>query len=831
MAFVGLPIAFLVTSSGLGLLAERVARTRLANGLLAPVGFCVAVSLMLSVFSLGGHVVAAVIVLLAASAAGFAFAGRSTLRAVSLGWSGLAALAVYAVYILPMAGTGGWTWLGYNFLNDTSVQFLLIEHLKSAGTSTAGLPLTTAGQTLGTYLGSGYPLGAHSFAAALSGLLDQPIAVLYQSFLAAMAAVGALGLAAAARAVASARASATIAAFALGSNLTFQYAMQGDIKEIAALATLCAAAGVTVALVRPVSAAREPALGPAPAEGGSTPGPAAAEPGSPLGPAAVLGVCLAGCLSTYSAAGLPYVGAAAATAAVLVVAARGRAAWSRRWLAAGVLAGAVTVIASAAALSTARRFYNVASAVVSVKAPAGPSLGQLAHPLGLLQATGIWLDGNYFEPIRPGTHDQTLTTVAAWLIVALIVWALVTNVARRRPEAFAALLPVAITTAVVAPRVTPYADGKLLAILSPAVVLTAGLGLIGVWRRARPVAVVLGGALALGVGLSDAYAYHDDKPAPQARIAAIADADEHAPGSGPILFTELEEFAKSFDPAGRLDVGSEAITPRPAESLMPVDRFETFFDLDQLTPGYVQSFANIILRRSPAESRPPANFRLSYENRYYAVWTRDPAAPVPSAHLPLSGPSSAGATATCTAVEALVRDARTSGGPTHLVAAELPPTLVFDVAAAHQRAADNRSANWPLNGLTKGDVTVAGPGQVAGTIDVSSAGRYDVWVRGDLPRPIEIAVDGREVGTASGVNTTGQWLAAGSVALAAGRATVRALAGGGSLRPGNGALGLLGPVAFVRRVPEVLLPVPLSAARTLCGRQLDWIEVLPGADA
>jgi len=796
MAFIGLPIVFFATSSGLGLLVERVAHTQLPNQLLAPVGFCAAVSLMLSVFSLGGDVVPAVIVLVAASAAGFGLAGRSMRRTVALGWSGLAALAVYIVYIFPMLGTGGWTWLGYNFLNDTSVQFGLIQHLKEAGTTTVGLPMTTGGQTFRTYLESGYPLGTHSYAASLSGLLGQPIEVVYQSFLASMAAVAALSLAVVARTVAGPRTAAVLGALALGSNLAFQYAMQGDIKEIGVLAAVCAVAAVTTKLVRA---------------------------SSPIGGAPVMGVCLAGVFSVYNAAGIPYVAAAGATSVALLLVIHGHGALRRRWLAAGGLAIGVTAVASAAALTTMREFYSVATGVVSSASPTGSALGQLAHPLGLLQASGIWLRGRYFEPIPPGTLENSLNVGAAWVVFALTAFAAVETIRRRQPEILAAIVPVALAALLLTPRVSPYAGAKLLAILSPAVVLTAGIGLILVSRYARPVAVAVGAGLVVAIGVSDGLAYHVDQPAPQARMAAIKDAVARTPGRGLILFNEFEEFAKYFDPTGRVNAGSESITPRPIQLITPQVRFGRLFDLDQQQLSYVQSFGNIIIRRSPSASRPPSSFRLAYANSFYEVWTRDSSQPLALLHLQLGDSvMSASGPAPCAAVARLAIEARQAGEPTALVAAQAPTTLLFDVTHAQ-----TRSPGWPLNGVTPATLTLSGPGQVRGTIDVRDPGRFTVWVRGDFPRRLRVQVNGRAVGSVLGINTPGEWLAAGAVDLAAGPTRVRAYAGGGTLRPGDGALGLLGAVAFVRQEPAKLIRVGPANSGSLCGKPLDWIEVVP----
>ena len=165
MALAGLPLAFVVATTGLGLLAERIVAARLPNGLLAPLGFCVATTLLLSALRLGAGPAVAGGLLVAGTVAGFAVARSQLRERLNPGWPGLAGLAIYGLYAAPVLLTGNWTWSGYNFLNDTAVQFLLIDHLGSAGTDIASLPATTGGVVVNAYLGTGYPLGTHAFAA------------------------------------------------------------------------------------------------------------------------------------------------------------------------------------------------------------------------------------------------------------------------------------------------------------------------------------------------------------------------------------------------------------------------------------------------------------------------------------------------------------------------------------------------------------------------------------------------------------------------------------------------------------------------------------------
>ena len=78
----------------------------------------------------------------------------------------------------------------------------------------------------------------------------------------------------------------------------------------------------------------------------------------------------------------------------------------------------------------------------------------------------------------------------------------------------------------------------------------------------------------------------------------------------------------------------------------------------------------------------------------------------------------------------------------------------------------------------------------------------------------------------------GQYLPAGEIGLDAGQTELRITQGGGDLRPGNGGaragLRQFGPVVFSppeNEQPRILTRPPRDW-RSLCGRRLDWIEVL-----
>lgn len=796
VALVGLPVALLLTSTGTGLLAERLARARVPNGLLAPLGFCAATSVLLVVYKLGGGLVTAAGLLVVATGAGLALA-RSELRArINPGWPGVAGLAVYLLYAAPVLLTGSWTWAGYNFLNDTAVQFLLIDHLKT-GADLTTMPLTTGKQVTSAYLSTGYPLGAHAYAATLSGLLDVGPEVIYQAYLAAMAAIAAMAFTVLLGAtMLRARLAALVAVLAMASNLTYNTGLQGSIKELAVIAALATAAALASQLAR---AARL------------------------LPIAALLGVALASVLAVYSAAGLPYVASLLATLGLVVVLIHGRQVLQRRWLAAAAVACGVAALIAAPVIASVVDFYRIASSVVDAAAPAGPALGQLAHALPLLQVSGIWLDGQYFTPISPSELAATATHVGSLIVVALAALSLVGLVRRRCPEALLALVPTVLTAVLVAPRVVPYADAKLMAIMSPSVVIAAAIGLIACARFARPASTVLAVELALLLGgavmLSDVYALHDSKVAPRERMVALRAAADELAGRGPVLYTEYEEFAKYFGAGAALNVDTEPITPRRVKLRRPENVFGQYFDLDRQTLPYVLSFPNIITRRSPAASRPPATYSRVYANRFYEAWTRRPG-PRPLEHLPLQGRDDATKRAKCGDVRALARRARRSAGDVELVAAVTAPVARMDVLDAR------RTPGLQPNQSIAGTVATITPGNARGRVTISRSGAYRIWLRGSFPRPTSILVDGAVRATVQGVNTPGQWLGDVPVRLDAGRHRVEISVPGGSPRPGDGAAVTIGPLALVADRPSRLQTVPVARWRSLCGRRLDWIEVV-----
>ena len=70
----------------------------------------------------------------------------------------------------------------------------------------------------------------------------------------------------------------------------------------------------------------------------------------------------------------------------------------------------------------------------------------------------------------------------------------------------------------------------------------------------------------------------------------MEDVAAHAGGGGLWLVNEWEEYAKYFMREIKVNPAFEAISPKPAELRNPRPIFGRYYDLDELTLPYVQSF-------------------------------------------------------------------------------------------------------------------------------------------------------------------------------------------------------------------------------------------------
>ncbi len=793
VAVLGTPLLVWTACLGCGLALERVLRVRLSNALLAPLGLCVAFVLIMPGYTAGAGVALAGGLLAAVALAGLLFAQGGLRARLNPGWAGVAGVAAYVIYTLPVIAYGHWTWSGYDFVNDSAFEMLLANHLKGFGTLLGRLPESSERQFLVQYLNNGYPLGTQALLGTFSGLADTSVAVFYQPYISSLAGLSAVALATTVERRLGGPRAAGVALAAICANLTYQYALQGAVKELGLLAVLCAAVALACAAV---------------------------SLGRPYVGGVLVAVPAAAGLATYNAVALPYLGALALFLGLGV--ALTRRTWPRpRWVLPAAAAGCLAAVLAIPSLTTFQTFFHVAQTGQGATGVGAIQFGQLLRKLPLSQISGVWLSGEYRLPVPAGLKG-TLTALASAAILVLLLAGLVAALRRREVGPLLVAGVTGLVMVIVFPRVSPYAQGKLLAIGAPAVVFVALAFLAGVRGRLSLPALALAGALALTIFASDVLAYGHDRVAPTARIEAIQQVGEHFAGQGLVLWNEFDEYAKYFAHAARISVPFEAITPQQVRLRSPTFFYGHYFDLDEELLSFVEGYPVIVTRRSPAASRPPANYRLVYQNKYYLGWRRDPT-PQVLRHLPEQQLYYPSETVACPALEPLV-----AGAPagTELVVATPPELAVFNPSFDAARSGD-----WPADPAQAGAVFTKTAGAAEGALTVRGGARYAVWVQGDFPRKVSVQVDGRTVGWVAGSNTPGQWLQAASLRLSSGRHRVRVYVYGGHhhFGPGEwpiGDSGLIGAVALQLQAPERLRAVALAQWRTLCGREADWVELV-----
>jgi hypothetical protein len=876
MGTLGLAALLWVICLGCGLALERLLRLRLHNALLLPLGLCVAIVLGYPGYAAGIGDWLAITLLAIVVLSGFALAQGGIRARLNPGWAGAAGVAAYVLYLLPVILHGEWTWSGYDFVGDSAFEMLLANHVKGYGALLGNIPQSSEHEFLKAYIENGYPLGTQTLLGTLSGISRTSVAVLYQGYISALAALGAVALATLLQGLLSARRAAVVAFIAIAASLTYQYALQGGIKEIGLLATLCA----TAALAH-----------------------AATQIARPYAGAALIAFGSAASLAVYNAVALPFLGALLLLTCVGVFIVHRRLPPPRAWLRwLGPLAFCALLIGllSIPSLLTLRTFFHTATAGQGATAEGSipVQFGQLLRKLPLSQVSGVWLAGEYRLPIA-SHHAALLTAFATAAIVVLLLPSVLWALWRRETGPLLILGTMGLVLLIVLPRVSPYAQGKLLAIASPAVVLAglvmlAGLAGIpgrdggsggcsggrgaggrdggsGAGRGARgggrgggraahawlgPLALLLGAGLSACVLASDVLAYSYDRIAPTTRMEAIRQVGHHFAGHGLILWNEFDEYAKLLANEALISAPFEALTPGQVQLRNPTYFYGSYFDLDLETLEFVERWPIVVTRRSPAASRPPANYRLVYENEYYLGWRRE-SGPRVLTHMPLQQPYSPSEVISCPLLAATVKSAPSGS---RLVVARAPEVRWFNPIGD-----PTLSAGWvPVPGQV-GLVRTNTPGHAEGTVDirgraidggggggggggaggggggegggggvtVNGRGRYEVWVQGDFPRRMRVFVDGRPVGWVSGSDGPGQWLQAGSVWLAPGTHTLRVVksAGHRHFGPGEFGIGTFGAVELRRAEPEQVSTLPLARWHTLCGQEADWVEVVQGGAA
>ena len=785
VTWLAFPLVLAALSLGCGLLVERAAGVPLPGALLPATGLAliIVVAQFLTLWDATAELATPVAVAMAV--VGFGLAPPLIDRRIEW-WAVGAAVAVFAVYAAPIVLSGRATFAGYIKLDDTATWMALTDRVMEHGRSLAGLPPSSYEATLAFNLGSGYPVGVFLPLGIGRALVGQDLAWVIQPYMACGAALLALGSWSVTEPLISSPRLRALAAF-LGaqSALLFGYYLWGGIKEVVAAALIVTLAGLATVSIREW-----------------------------VWPRALIPLSLT-------------------SAALIGVLSGGGALWLAPILVA-TLVGMVRLLGLDTALLRAAGFAGgTALMSIPVIAPGGllpptsspltsaTALGNLFHPLSAFQLFGVWPAGDF----RTDPGDTT----TAYLLIAVVGVAALIGIGLAIRERSWALLLYAGAAVIASLAIfvigSPWVGAKAMATASPAIPLVAAAGGAALYARGRRVeGIALLGAIAAGVLWSNALAYRDVNLAPREQLAELETIGELIDGQGPTLMTEyspygVRHFLRDAAPEGASELRRRQIPLRNGHTL----RKGNTADTDQFRLAALFVYRTLVLRRSPAQSRPPSPYRLTWRGKYYEVWQRPAGSQqVVVDHLGLGTVTDPGGIPGCAAVRRLAREAGPSGT---LAAVSRDPVEVIPLAQTRHPGAWN-SSQYQFSLLP------VSPGTLTAHVRVPGRGRYDVWLGGSVRPQVDLSIDGRHLDSVrEQLENYGEYVLLGSAQLASGTHTISIRFHGSDLHPGSaGAPDPIGPLALSDQdyADTTVAFFPPSQADRLCGRRWDWIEALRG---
>jgi len=792
------PLVLLALSVGGGLLVRRLGGGWLPGVLVAPVGFALVVVVCSFATYISWLAPAAGYIALALALGGFALearAGRLTRpRITAVPWAALAALGAFLAVGSPALLSGMPTWSGYSRIVDIGFQMDFSQYLAEAGRAAAG--------DASSYLANveklveiGYPGGGQATLGATAALIHTNLAWCYQTYHAFAAAMGALAIYSLLGGVTDRRPLRALAGFVgVQPNVMYAYALEGGIKELTTAAMLLVC-GAVLAECAPGKGSLRAVV-----------------------PAAV---AISAAVGAFSFGVAPWLGIVLAALFVITLLRGRRVHALLSWAALSVTAIVITL---PGIISAATQLAGIAGNAIGGTVNLG--LGNLAAPVPDWSAAGVWLTGDYRFPLA---HDAV---THGFDVVVLVAGVIGIAFALRRRRWTLALLGLASPIALYyyIEHTSPWIQFKSFTITGVFALTLAFAGVAALCegkRRALAgagwlLAAVITGAVLYG----NALTYHDTTLAPAARYEDLAAIDARFAGQGPTLYPAWDEYAEYF--LRDTDASSFVVPVKDQWRLRPdvlaPGAIAYTFNLNQFQLSFLQEFRLIVVPRGPVSVRPPSNWRLAEQTRYFDVWQRvRPGAEIAEL-LPLSGLPGERSALFCKNLQASLRRA----GPGASVA-YAPAPVETDV----QPAAGVHPSYWQPTGDA---LVLDGAGSDRMRFTLAHAGDYEIWVEGTIGRPVSFVLDGHTVGTvAYEERYPSQFLYVGARRLAAGSHTLVVKRGGASLHPGSGNdvdpdTRTLGTIVLLPRGSQTyrVKVAPASAAPSVCAAPTgyEWMEVI-----
>ena len=778
------PVGLLVVAVGLSLLVERMTGFTLPWTIRPAMGL--AAMIVAAQFGTATATTAKLtlptILILAVVGLGL---GRNLIRPRPGGTELWIAGLVLLLFASPFIVAGEATWAGYIKLDDTATWMALTDHVFESGRGLGNLTPSTFHQVLIDYLGGSYPIGGFVPAALMSKISGVDVAWTMQPSMAfAAATLGLLLFELARRLVRGVGMAAAVAILASLSSILLGYYLWGGVKELVAAALLPLA---------PLLAA------------------GAARAGWPRFSWAPLGMAIAAAVVVLGPGGAVWVVPMLVPGAVLLWRDRRRFGfWRLVWPTA-----TFSLLLMLPVVFTPTGVFNP---LISSSLTESTELGNLIKPLNLMQVAGIWPSQDF----RTDPHLKPAVLALAGLCLAFALVTVVVCMRSRDREGvpIAAYVVGGAVGAVAIMRVgSPWVDGKALATISPGILAAALVGIVMFGQRGgfRLEAAVLGTLVAGTVAWSAFLAYQGVWLAPRAPNVELEKIGERFAGQGPALSTEAaiygpRHFLRKLDAEGASDRRNRPVLltdgsePEKGQAV----------DLDEIQTGQLDPYNLLVVRRSPAASRPPANFGLAYGGRYYDVWKRRESPGTLLEHLPLGTSLDAGDIPSCAEVRRL---AGLAGAGGKLVGARVGAPVAVGFSSASMPDGWTAPSAYAFSPSGSGTLTeeISVPG-----------GEYRIWLGGAVFGGLDLSLDGKKVASERAViENTGALDPLGTVKLAPGKHRLTLDYSGADLHPGSAVHPYeIGPLELEAPAHGDLGTVTVRPQnyRRLCGGRWDWIE-------
>jgi hypothetical protein len=778
------PLGLLLTTVGLSLLIERLTAIAMPWTVRPLMGMAAAI--VLAQFGTASSTTAKLTLpaILALAIAGLLVGIRVPDRWPSWTEVGVGG-GVFLLFASPFLVSGEASWAGFIKLDDTATWMALTDHVFEYGRGVGNLPPSTHHQVIVDYLGGSYPIGGFVPAALMSKVSGQDIAFTMQPSMAFAGAALALGLLEMVkRLVRGLGMAAAIAILGSLSSLLIGYYLWGGVKELVMVALLPLAPLLAGAAVRD---------------------------GWPRFIWAPLALAVTAVVVVLGPGGAVWVVPVLAPAAIVL--------WSDRggWALLQLVwrTGAFSLLLALPVIFTPSGLFDP---LINSSLTESTELGNLNQPLNITQVAGIWPSIDF----RTDPHLKPAVLVLAGLCLVIAVVTVIFCLRSRDRESIpigAYVAGGAVGAAAMVWVGSPWVDAKAMAMLSPAILTAALLGVVMLGQRSgfRFEAVVLGSLVAATVLWSAFLAYQGTWIAPHAPQVELEEIGDRFAGQGPALSTEAaiygpRHFLRKLDAQGASDrrtrpvLLNDGTEPEKGQSV----------DLDEIQTNELDSYNLLVIRRSPAASRPPANFTLVYQSPRYDVWRRESPPGTLVEHLSLGTSLDAGDIPGCADVRRLTREAGPKG---RLIAADVGATVAVGLSTA------SMPAGWEAPSTYT--VSPSGSGRLSEEIEVPG-GEYELWLGGVAFGGLDLTLDGEEVASERMViENPGAPEPLGKVKLTPGKHRLALDYNGADLHPGSALHSYeIGPLELdaPRSGDPGTLTVAPANYRKLCGRRWDWLE-------